>query len=317
MFELLEVKWGEPTYGTPSGTVTWSGDLGGDLILASGTSDADIDAALQSALTAWEGVAAVDFLEVDSGGDFSIGVAPYEGNIAGVASYGPNLAGLNSLVSGSITFNSNMVWDDYGDGGTDFYAVALHELGHILGLAHPDDPTQIMNATIFADDLGDGDIAGAQFIYGLDEGDVPVDAPPPEEAADGGGGGGGGGGAIALVLGLLAVIAGMFTGAGAGIVAMAAGHIPGFGRDDDDEPADNAPQAETELAEAHLAETLFFCDDASHDHGADGMVFHAVFVEDAMPLPMIDFTQERNPCGCCGLCEHIRGEDELEESLFL
>lgn len=293
MFELLNVKWGEPVFGTPSGTITWSSDLGGELALANGATDESILSTFQAALSAWESVAAVDFEQVASGADFTVGAAPIDPTYAGVASYGPSLPGLNSLTSASITFNSNYIWSDNGGfGTTDFYAVALHEIGHVLGLDHPDDPTQVMNDVIYVDELGAGDIAGIQFIYGTDD-DDPVGAPLVTDSS-----GGGGGGALGLLLGLLALIAAFFTGGGGGAaVAMAAGRIAD--RDDDDEPMPSEADLDDLAA-------IFGLDDCGDDC-ADG---HGVSIAEFALLPAIDFTTQTNPCGCVGLCSHMMDEEE-------
>ena len=59
-----------------------------------------------------------------------------------------------------------------GGKGTDMHRVALHELGHVLGLDHPDEHGQpngqaIMDATVsHTDHLLADDITGAQSLYG-------------------------------------------------------------------------------------------------------------------------------------------------------
>lgn len=84
-------------------------------------------------------------------------------------------------VEADIVFNGNRTFNSYRGlygGGTDFHRVALHELGHVLGLDHPDENGQkdveaIMNSTTTKfDHLMPDDIAGAQSLYGR-----PANAP--------------------------------------------------------------------------------------------------------------------------------------------
>jgi len=86
------------------------------------------------------------------------------------------------LVEADIGFNSSKKWDSYR--GTtrpgavyDLRRVALHELGHVLGLGHPNDHGQtvvaMMNGTIGnLDSLTVDDIAGIQELYGALGGDT-------------------------------------------------------------------------------------------------------------------------------------------------
>jgi hypothetical protein len=79
-------------------------------------------------------------------------------------------------------FNSALVWDSYRgplqyDSKKkqyifDFHRVALHEFGHTLGLAHPDEVgqnvTAIMNSHVSdLDHIADDDVAGIRWLYGF------------------------------------------------------------------------------------------------------------------------------------------------------
>ena len=78
---------------------------------------------------------------------------------------------------GDIIFNTAFTWDSYrgplkANGVIDIQRVALHELGHVLGLDHPDQHgqsvTALMNSVISdLDSLQSDDILGAQGLYGV------------------------------------------------------------------------------------------------------------------------------------------------------
>jgi hypothetical protein len=82
-------------------------------------------------------------------------------------------------IEGNIVFNRAKTWNSYRgplrSGVIDFRRVALHALGHTLGLSHPDlagqNVTSIMNSTAHdaggtVDDLQADDMAGARALYG-------------------------------------------------------------------------------------------------------------------------------------------------------
>ena len=78
------------------------------------------------------------------------------------------------LIDSDVHFNSNKGWTTYSGPqrsyAIDFHRVALHEFGHVLGLDHPDDHGQSVNAIMNsrADDtdrLQADDIAGIRAIY--------------------------------------------------------------------------------------------------------------------------------------------------------
>lgn len=83
----------------------------------------------------------------------------------------------NERTEGDIIFNSARTWNSY-PGATrseayDLHRVALHELGHHLGLDHPDEaePPQVVSAVMNSrisslDTLTMDDITGAQNLYG-------------------------------------------------------------------------------------------------------------------------------------------------------
>jgi hypothetical protein len=102
----------------------------------------------------------------------------------------------DALVEADIGFNQAKRWDSYR-GNTkpglvyDLRRVALHELGHVLGLGHPDDHGQdvvaMMNSRIGnLDSLATDDIGGIQTLYG-----APGDDSGGSEGSGGSDGGSG------------------------------------------------------------------------------------------------------------------------------
>jgi Matrixin len=80
-----------------------------------------------------------------------------------------------TFTEGDIVFNQTIRWNSYRGPlwptSTDIFRVALHELGHLLGLDHPDGAGQnvdsIMNSHIGnTDNLTADDVAGVRAIYG-------------------------------------------------------------------------------------------------------------------------------------------------------
>jgi matrixin len=90
----------------------------------------------------------------------------------------------STMSEADIVFNTAQSWDSYRgnlQSAFDVQRVALHELGHLLGLAHSNVPTAIMNAYINNSYmLTADDIAGIQSLYGASTGSpTPTPTPTP------------------------------------------------------------------------------------------------------------------------------------------
>jgi len=226
-FSLEGAKWGSPELGAAGGTVTWAVD---DSI-----SQAEMQS-INAAFAEWSEVANIQFQQVastaESDIDFANSALDGAGNVLGVTGF--SYTG-GQLQSADIKFDS-------GDNlsGSDFSLVAIHEIGHAIGLGHFNDDPAVMNSTANFDltGLAQSDIDGIVALYGANTTDMsdagtgitPPDTVTPDTGAtpdtpttptaDAGNGGAGGCGGTQTAAGDGA------TGAGAD-----AGTINGFGGD--------------------------------------------------------------------------------------
>ena len=198
-FVTFGTKWGaDSPYagggsgpGTPGGTVTYSFmpdgvtdpdelEFGPDTITAvsslPGFQACFLDE-IRDAFDAWSAVADIQFAEVsDDGtafdetgaiGDIRIGAHPFDGasNALAHAFYPPPNG---TTAAGDLHFDEAENWT-CDDSGIDIGLVALHEIGHSIGLEHEiPPPDAIMNPVLNQSltVLQADDIAGAQAIYG-------------------------------------------------------------------------------------------------------------------------------------------------------
>ena len=219
-FSLEGAKWGSPELGTAGGTVTWAVD---DSI-----SQAEMQS-INAAFAEWSEVANIQFQAVSSTADadidFSNSAIDGAGNVLGVTGF--SYSG-GQLQSADIRFDS-------GDNlsGSEFSLVAIHEIGHAIGLGHFNGDDAVMNSTanFSLDGLEQSDIDSIVALYGantIDMSDAGTGNTPPDTAGDtpatpdtptadaGNGGGAGGCGGTQTAAGDSATGAGAESGASAG-----------------------------------------------------------------------------------------------------
>ncbi len=194
-------RWGGMSDVGKTAQVTWSfaasnysNQPGGDYDTAL---TADQKAATRAALARWEEVCRIDFVEAseDSASvDLRFGVDALDGQDKTLAQCGYVYNGTD-FVRAFIRFDSAESWN-YAIPGTgvsgrySFYTVALHEIGHAIGLSHSGSASSLM-APIYNASFGDlqsDDIAGGVYLYGAPD-TTPGAAPsvPVTTVSNGGG----------------------------------------------------------------------------------------------------------------------------------
>lgn len=126
--------------------------------------------AIKDAFDQWSSKTPLNFTKVTSGADIKLSWAT--GNHDNCRPFdGPSgeLAHAFFPQDGRVHFDDDELWTDTLISlGKDFASVALHELGHTLGLGHSNDPFAVMFPFFMVRrrSLGQDDIAGIQSIYG-------------------------------------------------------------------------------------------------------------------------------------------------------
>jgi len=171
-----------------TGTISMNLQLAGGSGLSDGS--ASFNAVIGAAMATWnESLSRVRFAGVNAppgrGGDGDLINQVFSDSTYYGTRFGPGVLAITTRwtlddnpgrrVEGDIVFNSAITFDSYRGNVRgnvwDMRRVALHELGHVLGLDHPDEHGQGVNALLNSaigslDALTPDDIAGAQSLYG-------------------------------------------------------------------------------------------------------------------------------------------------------
>jgi matrixin/uncharacterized protein DUF4214 len=158
-------RWGTGAAGTGGGTVTWAMDSS---VPAAFVSE------IQAAFADWSAHANISFQQVAStaGAEIRFSDSYIDGldKTLGETTY--TYSG-QTLTWASVTFDSGEGWHTSGSqvvsaDGVNLYPVALHEIGHSLGLDHYNAVPAVMNAVLnpSVTDLTASDISGIQALYG-------------------------------------------------------------------------------------------------------------------------------------------------------
>ena len=194
-YQLLAYQWPQAGSGG-SRVITYAfsegayipGDGDRDSLLGGRTLTGTQEQLVRQAMDAWEDVCGVRFMEAAETPEVNVRIgfqwlfeSDGPGGTLGVThtQYFPGV-----IDEQTVVFDPNEAWDSES-----FYDVALHELGHVLGIDHSNVEEVVMSGTSGGtayhdqpgrDQLQPDDIAAAQRLWGSGSTPPPPPPPPPE-----------------------------------------------------------------------------------------------------------------------------------------
>lgn len=137
---------------------------------------------ISSAFDAWASVSNLSFTKTtDKNGDIVLGAEIIDGTSGELGHASINMAytsnGIETvthITNGAIHFDRDENWLLTNNTGTSLYGIALHEIGHALGLTHSFDSNAVMYDTYSGiNSLQIDDINGIQYLYGASVSPIP------------------------------------------------------------------------------------------------------------------------------------------------